>query len=134
MDLKNKLEITYENANIDDIYENYIKDIISIIEKQAPTSRRHLTNRKHKTWYDKNALKLKIQRRKGENTWHKSQLDSDKRHYLHIYKCYKRHLYHSKKETLRDQLSTDKNKSKTLYKITKTLTIDTKKASCHLLL
>ena len=34
--------------------------------------------------------------------------------------------HHSKRKTLRDQLSTDKNKSKTLYKITKTLTMDTK--------
>ena len=30
-DLKNKLEITHENANIEDMYENYIKDITSII-------------------------------------------------------------------------------------------------------
>ena len=37
-------------------------------------------------------------------------------------KCYKWHLYHTKKKTLRDQLSTDKNKSKTLNKIAKTLT------------
>ena len=55
-DLKNKLEINYENANMEDMYENYIKDITSIIEKHAPTSKRHFTNRKHKTWYDNDAL------------------------------------------------------------------------------
>ena len=54
------------------MYENYIKDITSIIEKHSPISRRWVTNRKHKTWYDKDALKLKIQGRKAEKTWHKS--------------------------------------------------------------
>ena len=34
--------------------------------------------------------------------------------YLHADKCYKQHLYCTKKKALRDQLSTDKNKSKTL--------------------
>ena len=118
------MEIPHENVNIDDMYQNCIKDITSIIEKHAPITRRQLTNRKHKTWYDKDALKLKIQRRKAEKTWHTSQLESDKKHYLHVDRCYKRHLHHPKK--LRKQLSTDNNRSKTLYKITKTLTTNTK--------
>ena len=66
MDLKNKMEIPHENSNIDDMYQNYINDITSIIEKHALITRRQLTNRKHKTLYDKDALKLKIQRRKAE--------------------------------------------------------------------
>ena len=45
IDLKNKLGIPQANANIDNMYENYIKDITSIIEKHAPTSRRQLTKR-----------------------------------------------------------------------------------------
>ena len=66
------MEILNENANIDDMYQNYIKDITSIIEKYAPITRRQVTNRKHKTWYENDALKLKIQGRKAENTWHNS--------------------------------------------------------------
>ena len=77
-------------------------------------------------WFDKNALKLKIQRRKAEKTWHKSQLESDKKHYLHVDKCDKRQIHHFKKKTLRKQLSTDNNRSKTVYRITKTLTANTK--------
>ena len=47
------------------------------------------------------------------------------RQYLLADKCYKRHLYQSKKKILRDKLSSDKSKTKTLYKITKILTLDT---------
>ena len=46
--LKNKLEIPHENVDIDDMYQNYIEDITSIMDKHAPITRRQLTNRKHK--------------------------------------------------------------------------------------
>ena len=65
-DLKNKVKIPHENVNTDDMYQNYTKDVTSIIEKHAPITRRQLTNRKHKMWYDKVALKLKIKRGKAE--------------------------------------------------------------------
>ena len=70
-------------------------------------------------------MKLKIQTRKCEKTWHRSKCQLHKRQYLLADKCYKRHLYQSKKKILRDKLSSDKNNTKTLYKITKILTSDT---------
>ena len=45
--------------------QNYTKGITSIIEKHTPITRRQLTYRKHKTWYDENELKLKIQRKES---------------------------------------------------------------------
>ena len=65
-DLKKKLDSRQENVNIEEMYGNYIKDITSIIEKHAPISRRKLTKKQHKSWFDEEALRLKIQRRKGE--------------------------------------------------------------------
>ena len=65
IDLKNKLQIKHENINIEEMYGNYIKDITSIIEKHAPIPRRKLTKKQHKSWFDEEALKLKIQRRRA---------------------------------------------------------------------
>ena len=79
----------YENVNIEEMYGNYIKDITSIIEKHVPISKRKLKKKQHKSWFDEEALKLKIQRRKAENTWQKSKCESDKKQYLHTDKCYK---------------------------------------------
>ena len=42
-------------------------------------------------------------------------------------KCYKKHLFQTKKKILRDKLNSGNNKTKTLYKITKSLTSDTSK-------
>ena len=75
-DIKNKLEIPHENASIEDMYENYIKDITSIIEKHASIPRGQLTNRKCKTWYDKDALKVK--RRKAKKYGIKANLNQIK--------------------------------------------------------
>ena len=55
-----------ENVNIEEMYGNYINDITSIIEKHAPISRRKLTKKQHKSWFDEETLKLKIQSRKAE--------------------------------------------------------------------
>ena len=60
IDLKNKLAIMHENINIEEMYGNYTKDIASIIEKHAAISRRKLTKKQHKSWFDEEALKLKI--------------------------------------------------------------------------
>ena len=125
-DLRNKLEIMQGNVNIEEMYGNYINTITSIIEKHAPTSRRKCTKKQHKSWFDEEALKLKIQRRRGENIWQRSKCELHKRQYL-LDKCYKWHLYQTKKKTLRDKLSSGNNKTKTLYKITKTSTSDISK-------
>ena len=66
IDLKTKIEIPHENINIDDMYQNNVKGITSFVEKHASITRRQLRNKKYKTWYDKDALNLKIQRWKAE--------------------------------------------------------------------
>ena len=68
IDLKIKLENMKGNVNIEEMYGNYLNNITSIIEKHAPLSRRKCTKRQHKSWFDEEALKLKIQRRKAEKT------------------------------------------------------------------
>ena len=85
----------------------------SIIDKHAPITGQ-LMKMKHKTWYDKDALKVKIQRGKAEKTWHKMQLKSGKKHYQHVDKCYKRYVHHSKKKFLWEQLGQYNKRSKTL--------------------
>ena len=60
------------------MYQNYLKDLTSIIDKHVPITRRQLTNSKHKTWYDKDALKLKIQRRNMRKLGIKCNLNQTK--------------------------------------------------------
>ena len=54
------------DINVDEMYENYRDTITSILEEHAPISRSRCTKKKHKSWFDGKALKLKIQRRKSE--------------------------------------------------------------------
>ena len=42
---------------------------------------------------------------------------TDKKHYLHLDKVYKTHLYHNKKSHITNLLDNSKNRSGTLYKI-----------------
>ena len=73
-DLMNKLQIMHENINIEEVYGNYIKDITSIIEKHAPIPRRKLIKKQCKSWFDEEALKLKMQRKKAEKILAKKQM------------------------------------------------------------
>ena len=68
---------------------------------------------------------LRFREENLKKIWDRSKCELHKRQYLLADKCYKRHLYQSKNKILRDKLSSDKNKTKTLYKITKILTPDT---------
>ena len=77
--LKNKLQNMHENVNLEEMYGNYIKDITSIIEKHAPISRRKLTKKQHKSWFDEEAIslrsiegKLKKHGKKANVSWTKS--------------------------------------------------------------
>ena len=70
-DLKNKLENMQRNVNTE-IYGNYIKTITSTIEEHAPTLRRKHIKKKHESWFDEEALKLKVQRRRVEKIWQKA--------------------------------------------------------------
>ena len=104
---------------------NYIKTKTSTIEEHAPTSRRKHIKKKHKSWFDKEALKLKVQRRRAEKVWQRTKCELHKRLYLQADKCYKKYLFQTKKKILRDKLNSGNNKTKTLYKKTKSLTFDT---------
>ena len=119
------MDNTQRDINIDEMYRNYVDTIPSTLDKHAPISRRKCTNKQYKSWFDEKALKLKIQRRKSEKNWYRNNCKLHKRQYLLVDKCYKRHLYQSKKKLLREKLSSDKNETKSLYKITKILTSDT---------
>ena len=60
------------------MYENYIKTITSTLEEHAPSSRRKHTKRKHKSWFNEEALKLKVQRRKAEKIWQRRKCELHK--------------------------------------------------------
>ena len=124
-DLKNKLENMQKNVNTEEMYGNYIKTITSTIEEHTPTLRRKHIKKKHKSWFDEEALKLKVQRRRAEKIWQRRKCELHKRLYLQAGKHYKKHLFQTKKKILRDKLNSGNNKTKTLYKITKSLTSDT---------
>ena len=98
IDLKNKLEIMQQNVSTEEMYGNYINDITSITEKHAPITRRKLTKKQHELWFDEEALKLKIQRRKAEKIGKKVKVRYTKKQYQMADKCYKHHLHHTKKE------------------------------------
>ena len=114
-----------KNVNTEEMYGNYIKTITSTIEEYAPTLRRKHIKKKYKSWFDEEALKLKVQRRKAKKIWQRRRCELHKRLYLQTDKCYKKHLFQTKKKILRDKLNSGNNKTKTLYKITKSLTSDT---------
>ena len=57
------------------MYGNYINTITSIIGKYAPISKRKCTKKQCKTWFNEEALKLKIQRRRAENNWQASKVN-----------------------------------------------------------
>ena len=113
------------NVNTEEMYGNYIKTKTSTVEEHAPTLRRKHIKKKHKSWFDEEALKFKVQRRVVEKIWQRSKCELHKRLYLQADKCYNKHLYQTKKKILRNKLNSGNNKTKTLYKITKTLTSDT---------
>ena len=89
-----------EYVNTEEMYGNYVNDITSIIEKHASISRRQLTKKQHKSWFDEEALKLKIQIRKAEKKLAKSKCELHKKKYLLADKCYKQHFTSYKKRNL----------------------------------
>ena len=116
-DLAERLSKLNNIDNLQTLCERYIKAITSKLDQHAPGTIRKRTRRLTKSWYDKDAQKLKRQRRVAEKAWLKTKSDSDKEHYLHLDRVYKTHLYHNKKSHITNLLDKSKNKSGTLYKI-----------------
>ena len=81
-DLKNKLENLQTNVNTEEMHGNYMKNITSTIEEHAPSLRRKHIKRKHKLWFNEEALKLKVQRRKAEKFLQRRKCELHKRLYL----------------------------------------------------
>ena len=69
------------------------------------------TVRSNQPWLDQDAKKLKLQRRLTEKHWLKSRTTAEKTHYMHINRCYVRHLYQSKKSYINTQLESNNNNS-----------------------
>ena len=53
----------------------------------------------------------------AEKSWVRTKSDLNRKHYLHLDKIYKMHLYHKKKSHITNILDKSKNKSGPLYKI-----------------
>ena len=83
----------------------------------APMRECTKTVRSNHPWFDHDAKKLKLERRLAGNCWLKSRTPADRTHYMHINKCYLRHLYQSKKSYINTQLELSTNKSQMLFKI-----------------
>ena len=59
----------------------------------------------------------------AEKRWIKSKQHQDLLDYKHINSIYKKHLHYSKKAHISSKLNDNKNKTRNLYKILKSLTI-----------
>ena len=73
--------------------------------------------RRNHPWFDHDAKRVKLQWRLAEKSWLKSGNNADKTHYMHVNKCYLRHLYKSKKSYINSQIELSNNKSQMLFKI-----------------
>ena len=85
------------------------------LDKHAPLRESIKMVRNNQPWFDEDAKKLKLQRRLAEKHWLKSRTAADKTHYMHINKCYLRHLYQSKKYYINKQLECYNNNSQMLF-------------------
>ena len=73
--------------------------------------------RSNHPWFDHDAKRLKLQWRLAEKCWLKSRNNGDRTHYMHINKCYLRHLYQLKKSYINSQLELSNNKSQMIFTI-----------------
>ena len=90
--------------------------ITSTLDKHAPEITQKRTKRPTRSWYDKDAQRLKTQRRVAEKKLVKTKSDLDRKHYLHLDKIYKK-TYTTKESHITNILDKSKNKSEALYKI-----------------
>ena len=107
---------------IDSHYKVFISSIETTLDKHVPMRECIKTVRSNQPWFDENAKKLKLKRRLAEKHQLKSRTTADKTHYMHINKCYLRHLYQSKKSYINTQLESNNNNSQMLFQILHQLT------------
>ena len=116
-DLADRLPTPGTTDNLQTLYEKYTKAITSTLDQHAPQVTRKRTKRPTKSRYDEDAQRLKRQRRVAEKNWLRTKSDLDRKHYLHLDKIYKKHLYHKKKAHITNILDKSKNKLGALYNI-----------------
>ena len=119
--LKNNLEVETEKT-LQQNYNNYRDAIKKTIDKHAPLKTKTKTKKDQNPWSDRDAQRLKTQRRLAERRWIKSKQHHDLIEYKHINAIYKKHLHHSKKMHILIKLNDTKNKAKNLYRILRSLT------------
>ena len=107
---------------LQELYDGFISSIDTTLDMHAPMRECTKTVRSNHPWFDHDAKKLKLQRRLAEKCRLKSRTTADRTHYMHINKCYLRHLYQSKKSYFNTQLESSNNKSQMLFKIFQQLT------------
>ena len=91
-DLADRLPTPSNTDDLQTLYEKYTKVITSTLDQHAPETTQKRTKRPTKSMYDKDAQRLKRQRRVAEKSWLRTNSDLDRKHYLHLYKIYKMHL------------------------------------------
>ena len=122
-DLEEELNInTHDGQPLQELYDGFVSSIETTLDKHAPLREYIKTIRSNQPWFDEDAKKLKLQRRRAEEHWLKPRTTADKTHYMHINKCYLRHLYQSKKSYINTQLESNNNNSQMLFQILHQLT------------
>ena len=113
---------THNGQTLQGLHDGFISSIETTLYMHATMRECTKTVRSNHPWFDHNAEKLKLQRRLTETCWLKSRTTADRTHYMHINKCYLRHLYQSKKSYINTLLELSNNKSQMLFKILQKLT------------
>ena len=96
--------------------------ITKTINKHALLITKTKTKKDHNPWFGKDSQKLKTQHRMAERRWVKSKIYEDLLEYKHLNTIYKKHLHHAKKTSILHKLNDNKNKTRNLYNILRSLT------------
>ena len=122
---KEDLEISLEidaSKTLQQNYNNYMEAITKTINKHAPLITKTKTKKDHNPWFGKDSQRLKTQRRMAERRWVKLKNHEDLLEYKHLNMIYKKHLHHAKKTSILHELNDNKNKTRNLYNILRSLT------------
>ena len=102
---------THDRQTLQELYDGFISSIEITLDMHAPMRECTKPVKSNHPWFDHDAKKLKLQRRLAEKCWPKSRTTADRTHYMHINKCYLRHLYQPKKSYINTQLELSNIKS-----------------------
>ena len=103
-------------------YNNYMEALTRTINKHAPLITKTKTKKDHNPWFGKDSQRLKTQCRMAERRWVKLKNHEDLLEYKCLNTIYKKHLHHAKKKSILNELNDNKNKTRNLYNILRSLT------------